>query len=221
MTFGGQPASALAKKAVTEAIQAYKEIFDDFTSNTPHTAKDLLDRLDAVQANLDTAGSMSEEAAKEPRFWRQSWRPSLFNVIVTGFTRLTKLLRVLINVTLADEAESTQLNQLLKSLGSWPKILSEVDSCLGFTTDLALYLLHMNRPDEVAGLSKVLSQSLDETLPMNDLINDMNTAGKVKSITPRDTRETLSGLSIAVETLFSFMHQMRRMQHQLVLQKCN
>lgn len=218
MTFGDQSASVLAKKSLIKAIHDYQQIFKDFKSDKPPSPKELIDRLGKMQDELDNVGSLAQDAAKEPRFWRQPWRPSLYQEAATGFTRLAMLLRHIIPLTLGANVESKDFHAFLNSLRSWPKILSEVESCLGETVDLSKYILHMNRHEEVVGLTKMLSQSKDtDSLSMDALVTEINEKRGTKMSTSRHTLNTR--LSVEMETLISLTHHMNRIQHQIVLQK--
>lgn len=192
-------------------------LFSDMQKKDCPPFQDLLARLSKVEAKLDEASSLSDDAVKEPRFWRQTWRASFFTTTTDSFRRLCKLQRIVIHFTCDHNPESKEAKDLLQTLDKWPIIMSEIDDCLGFTIDLALYILHMNRPEEISGLSKLLMQSTEETLPMDDLLDEMNKKRKIAVTTPRET--LTARLSIAVETLFSFMYQLRKAQHQMVLQK--
>merc|ERR1719156_300688 len=96
----------------------FKGVFDDL-SKGKSTEKQLKASLEAVQGKLDSAASMSEDAAKEPRFWRQPWRPSLCSTITTGLSQLVKHLRILVKLTLENHSEASDLKELLDSLPAY------------------------------------------------------------------------------------------------------
>lgn len=218
MIFGGRPASALAKKALMQAIADLQKVFrDKFKSDEPQVAKELMDRLEKVQAGLDNVMSLSEDATKEPRFWRQPWRPALFQAISRGFLQINKLVQLLITDIRDDSTSCKDLHTWLNQQESWVKMVAKVDEYLEFTIDLTLYIIHMNTPSETVGLSLVDSHSDDDALPMDALITELNAKSKLKVDTDKNTLSNL--LSTAVETLFSMSKQMRRIRHQVILLK--
>merc|ERR1719160_1910288 len=116
MIFGGKAASSLAKEALNGAITDFRELFSDMQKKDCPPFQDLLARLSKVEAQLDEASSLSDDAVKEPRFWRQTWRASFFTTTTDSFRRLCKLQRIVIHFTCDDKPECKELKDLCQRL---------------------------------------------------------------------------------------------------------
>jgi len=222
MTFGGKPASSLAKATLIQAINDFKKIFNDFKSDSPPPKKELQDRLvENVKEGIDRCRSLCQDAAKEPRFWRQPWRPVLYQEIEKGFLQLYKIMYVLIDIILDEKPESQNATAVLKSLDAWGRVVSEVDDFLVYTDNLSIYIIHMNRREELIGLAKLLSQSVDDSLSVDAIVKELNQKSNLKELTHHKRTTHATRFHIAIATLQSLMRQMKKIQHQVVLQKGN
>jgi hypothetical protein len=206
MIFGGKPAGSICRDKMIDGMNMYRDIFHDLSTGKPKYQQ-LKDRLATAESIIASAGSMSEDAGKEPRFWRQKWRPSLCSTIVTGFRQLAKLLQTL----LSSLDEDKEHQAMMERMHAYERVLAEIDSSLGFTIDLSTYILHLDRPDEMVGLTKMLHQAESESLPLDDLVAQMNQ----QSVT---VVQVLRSCEV-VENITSIMKQLRNIQHQVVFHK--
>lgn len=213
MMFGGKPASALCRDTLTDAMKNFKMILEDFTSGKFSNYKDLEKRIKDVQGQMGTVKSLSDEAAKEPRFWRQRWRPSLYTTLTDGFMRLSRILHVLVHLIekFDEEDDKYELKAFLSSIPAHSNCMNEVDSMLGFLVDLSTYILHLDYPEEMVGLDKMMKSEGEEHLPLDDLVKQMNSKQNSPTLTFR--------LSMIVETLSSLAKELKKNSNSVVLHK--
>jgi len=165
-------ASNLALTEIDEAFKGEREAFNAFFAH-----KDITDAMGPVGGHLGTGAGYNGSAKIEPRFWKASWKGSLYDEVIGNLTQLRLDLLMLWFCASGSDGKPDGIFSKFEHCPGWVACKSDLVTTFEDAHNLVMALLKHDG-GKFKGLSMLKQTTGIDTLDqMPELIDDLNKSG--------------------------------------------